>query len=269
MIQPRSIAIVARLHPIAVIFLLTWVFESSTTYADTTRIAVAANFKPTLTKLLRSFPTQDTDQFKVSSGSTGMLYAQIRHGAPFDLFLAADSSRPELLEADGFVVMGSRSTYAIGRLALWVRNATTRIDANYLSTFTDILAMANPETAPYGSAGQELLDLIAQEKSTTDEPVEWRFKIVMGNNVAQAFQFVTTGNAQAGIISLSQIKNSQISLQEYWLVDPSFYSPIEQQLVVLRKSEITERFTQFLQSNQARRILHNDGYLVPRESRPQ
>jgi len=198
-----------------------------------------------------------------------MLYAQIRHGAPFDLFFAADSSRPELLEVDGFAVTGTRKIYAIGRLVLWARDATTHVDSNYLSTFNEVLAMANPETAPYGKAAQEFLNLLAAEHGAHTESITQKFKIVLGNNVAQAFQFVMTGNAQAGIISLSQIRNSQINLEQYWLVDPSYYTPIKQQLVVLRETETGNRFIDFLRSDKARQILGDDGYLVPAGSGPQ
>lgn len=236
------------------VLLILLVFQSVPATADIARVAVASNFKPTLHKLLEAFSARSNHQFRVSSASTGMLYAQIIKGAPFDIFLAGDRVRPELLEESGSIEPGSRRTYAVGQLALWVPGAVAQVDRHFLAEFSGILAIANPEIAPYGIAAMELLDQHKQQ----------RFKLVRGNNVAQAFQFVRTGNAEAGLVALSQIMNTNVDSRFFWRVSQDYHTPIEQQLVILKPTNAGQEFVNFLATDEAWRILSGDGYTPPR-----
>lgn len=182
-----------------------------------------------------------------------MLYAQIKKGAPFDIFLAADRARPALLEQSGSIESGSRRTYAIGRLVLWAPAAAFQVDRRFLIDFNGILAIANPEIAPYGIAAASLLDKFDKQ----------HFKLVRGNNVAQAFQFVITGNAAAGLVALSQIINSHIESRFFWAVDQAQHDPIEQQLVILKPTNAGRDLVNFLATEQAGSILSSDGYTRP------
>jgi molybdate transport system substrate-binding protein len=236
------------------------IYYSTPVTADVVRIAVASNFKPTLEKLLVAFSAGSTHQFKISSGSTGMLYAQITNGAPFDIFLAADRAKAALLEQSGLIEPGSRQTYAIGKLVLWVPGASSQVDGLFLNNFDGTLAIANPEIAPYGIAGMSMIQRLDKQN----------FRIVKGNNVAQAFQFVITRNAAAGLIALSQVKNSHIDSRFFWVVTQNYYDPIEQQLVILNPTDAGRDFVKFLATDEAGFILSNDGYALPlprRESR--
>lgn len=250
-----------RLVRNGILVCLIWiVFYSTAVTADVARIAVASNFKPTLEKLLAAFSVSSTHQFKISSGSTGMLYAQITNGAPFDIFLAADRAKPALLEKSGVIEPGSRRTYAIGQLALWVPGAGSQVDGLFLNGFDGTLAIANPEIAPYGIAAMDLTQRFDNQ----------HFRVVKGNNVAQAFQFVFTGNAAAGLVALSQVRNSHIDSRFFWIVTQNYYDPIEQQLVILKPTVAGREFVNFLATDEAGSILLSDGYARPghgRESR--
>lgn len=229
------------------------VFQSNFVSADTIRIAVASNFYPTLIKLIQVLRMESRHDFDVISGSTGVLYAQIENGAPFDIFMAADALRPSLLDAHGLIEPGSRMTYAIGQLALWAPDSNAQVDEDFLLHYTSNLAIANPDIAPYGVAAKTLLhrmDLSA-------------LPLVKGNNVGQTFQFVQTGNAKAGLISLSQVRHNKIKSRFFWTVTHSYYEPIEQQMVIIRKSPASIEFASFLTSEAAIHILVKDGYQVP------
>jgi molybdate transport system substrate-binding protein len=193
-----------------------------------------------------------------------MLYAQITNGAPFDIFLAADRTTPALLEQNGQIEPGSRRTYAVGKLVLWAPGANSQVDERYLTDFDGTIAIANPELAPYGFAAMSLI------KSLTKRLDNQHSRIVKGNNVAQAFQFVVTGNAAAGLVALSQIRNSNIDSRLFWIVTQNYYDPIEQQLVILKPTDAGRDFISFLATDEAGSILSNDGYSRPpprRESR--
>jgi molybdate transport system substrate-binding protein len=220
---------------------------------ETLNIAVASNFKVTLEKLIAAKPFNSNHNLKLSSGATGSLYTQIVNGAPFDIFLAADTKRPRLLDEDRNLPTGSRKAYAIGQLVLWVPTAERQVDKDFLEMFTGNLAIANPRTAPYGIAALSLLAKLDNNGS----------RLIMGENVAQAYQFVHTGNAQAGLVALSQVIDQGIDPTFYWQVPQKFYEPIEQQLVVLNSSPASTEFVNFLVSSATRNIISRSGYLVP------
>jgi molybdate transport system substrate-binding protein len=227
---------------------------------ESATIAVATNFKTTLEKLETDFETRSGYKLDIVSGSTGKLYAQITNGAPYDVFLSADQARPERLMKDGRAVQNSRFTYAIGGLALW---SPTRPDITP-DTLADKeitrLALANPDLAPYGLATVQLL-----ERLELLEP--WQSKFVLGENVGQAFAFVSTGNAEIGFVSAAQVLTlPEDARGSYWLVPRQLHEPIAQDAVLLkagRDNQVAQAFLAYLKSSEARDIIHKSGYRVP------
>ena len=225
------------------------------------QVAVAANFLSTVRTLAPDFTRRTGTPVKISSGSTGKLYAQIRNGAPYDVFLAADVRRPRLLQTQGLTAAGSRFTYAIGRLVLW------SADPKRVAHMPDALrhpgfhrlAIANPDTAPYGAAARTVLNRL--NLWTTLAP-----RLVRGENVGQTFQFVATGNAQLGFVALSQVLAAKDVSHKHWTVPARLYEPIEQQAVELTGGDNPEggaAFLRYLRSPEARHIIRTAGYALP------
>ncbi len=226
--------------------------------ADTVLIAVAANFAEPVKRLGGAFAAETGHDLKISTGSTGALAAQIRNGAPFALFLAADEERPAQLEAEGLTVAGTRFTYAVGRLVLWGPDPRW-LAAEPAAALTDSslrhLAIANPRVAPYGRAAQETLSALGVWEAV--EP-----KLVRGEDIAQTFQFVVSGNAELGFVALSQVLDHSGSR---WEVPQDLYAPIRQQAVLLgpgKESAAAKGFLDFLRSQSAREIIRAAGYGV-------
>lgn len=188
--------------------------------AGQAHVAVAANFAPLMPALAERFERDTGHTLVISSASTGKLYAQIVHGAPFDVFLAADDDYPHRLEREGRGVAGSRFTYAVGRLALWSpRPSIVDGDSAVLKQkrFRK-LAVANPRLAPYGAAAREALEKLGLWTSLQPQ-------MVFGENIAQTYQFVASGNAELGFVAYSQVKGKAGS---HWLVPASLHSPLRQ-----------------------------------------
>lgn len=197
-------------------------------------VAVASNFLGPLQQLAADFAAAGGDRVRISSGSTGKLYAQIVNGAPYDLFLAANAREPERLEDAGMSVPGRRVTYARGVLALWLPGAAAAAGddpaALLAADATGRLAIANPRTAPYGAAAQAVL-------GTWGLLAAYTGRILQGDNVAQAYQYVATGNAAAGFVALSQLLDpGQPPAGRYWRIDTAVYPPIRQQMVLLKRA---------------------------------
>lgn len=227
--------------------------------AGEVRVAVAANFIGTLDRLGKAFGAESGNTLLVSAGSTGKLYAQIRNGAPYDVLLAADIDHPQRLEREKLAVAGSRFTYARGRLALWSRDPG-RVDAEARVLRTDSfrhLAIANPRTAPYGAAAQQALQHLGLWPTLAP-------RLVRGEDIGQAFQFVQSGNAELGFVALAQIRQLRPDARgSFWSVPARFYDPIEQQAVLLARAKANaaaRAFLVFLQSQHAREIIRADGY---------
>lgn len=242
------------------ILLFFFQFLLSTALADEVRVAVATNFFTTLKEIVAKFEEETGHTAVVSSGSSGKFYAQIRHGAPFDVFLSADVKRPQLLEQEGLAVQGSRFTYAVGRLVLWSPNSNMIPgDGKAILKKGDFsrLAIANPKTAPYGAAAQstlQALDLWNQTKG----------RIVQGENIGQAFQFVFSKNAQLGFVALSQILGPKVNEEgSRWDVPANFYDPLYQQAVLLVKgksNKAAKAFLDYVKGPKARKIITRFGY---------
>ncbi|OIO68890.1 MAG: molybdate ABC transporter substrate-binding protein [Zetaproteobacteria bacterium CG1_02_49_23] len=229
-------------------------------HADEVSVAVAANFTDATRDIIPLFEQASGHTVKVSFGSTGKLYAQIENGAPFEVFLAADSKRPEKAEAAGLAVSGSRFTYAMGKLALWSSQGGMWSDAGAWLKAGDFqkLAIANPKTAPYGLAAEQVMQSLGM----------WdllQSKLVQGDSIAQTFQFVASGNARAGFVAGSQVYGWQGDAGTLWEIPQSLYEPIRQQAVLLAKGNqhaAAEAFLEFLKSDAARAVIVRYGYGV-------
>ncbi len=220
------------------------------------RIAVASNFSGAIKLISQRFEAETGHKIKLSFGSTGKHYAQIRNGAPFHAFFAADSKRPQLLEQQGLIIPGSRFTYAIGKLVLWSpKPGYVDPDLKVLEhgTFRH-LALANPKLAPYGKAAQEVL----QSKKLWNR---LRKQMVRGENIGQTFQFVKSGNAELGFVAHSQVKHpGQPTSGSIWVISQPLYTPITQQAVLLQDSPTAREFMQFIRSQQSLEIIQAYGY---------
>jgi len=232
-----------------------------TARADEATVAVAANFAEVVEELETMFEADTDHTLIVTTGSTGKLYAQIKNGAPFDVFLAADQARPERLEAEGDTVPGARFTYAIGRLTLWSADPERVTDG--LGTLRagdfDNLAIANPDLAPYGLAAKQTL----QHYALWDDLLD---RIVMGQNIGQTFSMVATGNAPLGFVAKSYAlspRNDQPGSR--WDVPIEAYDPIRQDAVILKRAAdnpAAQAFADFLRSDKARAVIKRFGYAV-------
>ena len=224
--------------------------------SDTVTIAVAANFKTTLDALETRFEASTSYELDLVVGSTGKLYAQIVYGAPYDVFLAADQARPARLIADGQAVADSQFTYALGRVVLLGAD-----DASALSDpETKRIAIANPDLAPYGKAAAQVLESLGVADQIAS-------KLVLGENVGQAFAFVTTGNAQLGFVSEAQLRASAYSsAPTAWRPSSDLHDPIAQDAILLNRAAdnaAARAFIDFLKTDTARDIISRYGYDLP------
>ena len=229
------------------------------TAADEAQVAVAANFTAPMRAIIAGFEEETGHKVKASFGSTGKLYAQIRNGAPFEALLAADQRRPIKLEEEGGAVPGSRFTYAVGTLVLWSAEADKVEDGPALLRSGDFgkVSIANPKLAPYGEAAMQTMAALGVEDAI--EP-----KLVIGENIAQAYQFVDTGNAELGFVALSQVmEGGRITKGSGWVVPGEMHAPIRQDAVILMNGKdnpaVTELFA-YLKGEKARAIIRDFGY---------
>ncbi len=232
---------------------------AGTASADDAQIAVAANFTAPMKAIIELFEADTDHTVKASYGSTGKLYAQIKNGAPFEALLAADQKRPTLLEEEGVGVPGTRFTYAIGTLVLWSAEPGVAEDGEALLKAGDFnkLAIANPKLAPYGEAAVQTMDALGVK--TALEP-----KLVMGENIAQTYQFVDTGNAEVGFVALSQVmQEGEITKGSGWVVPGALHEPIRQDAVMLEKGKdnpAVAALFDFLKGEKAHGVIREFGY---------
>ena len=236
---------------------------STITSAGEIRVAVASNFYPAIKEIALQYELKTTSLAQnhkviLIPGSSGKHYSQILNGAPFDVFLSADSLRPSLLERKELSEKNSRFTYAIGRLVLWSpkNNLEVNIETLFQKNFR-FLAIANPKIAPYGIAAKDALTSLSLWKDIQE-------KIIRGENIAQTFQFVDSGNAKLGFVSYSQLVNPNYPVEgSFWVVPQNLYRPIEQQAVLLKNSELGKDFLAFLQTEKSLNIITKNGYRLP------
>ena len=223
--------------------------------AEIVNVAVAANFTETAKEIARVFKEKTGHEAVLSFGASGQFYSQIKQGAPFQVFLSADEERPAKLVDEGLGVADGAFTYAIGKLVLWskkpgfVKNEETLKQGGFSK-----IAIANPAAAPYGVAAIEVMKSLNVYDAL--QP-----KIVEGNSVAQAFQFIDTDNAELGFIALSQIPHRKDG--SWWIVPNKYYKAIHQNAVLLKMGEqnaAAKAFMAFLKSSVARSIIQKSGY---------
>ncbi|MCU1241893.1 MAG: Molybdate transporter substrate-binding protein [Candidatus Acidoferrum typicum] len=238
--------------------------------AQEIRVAAAADLKFALDELGTHYEKQTGRKMDVSYGSSGNFLAQIQNGAPFDVFLSADIEYPRKLEAAGLAEPGTLYEYALGRIVIWMP-ADTRIDLAQLGWKALLdpsiqkIAIGNPEHAPYGRAAVAALRSVGIYEQV-------RAKLVYGENIAQAAQFVASGNAQAGILALSLAISPPMREGKRWEIPAKMHPPIEQAAVILKSAkdkDSARAFLTFLKSGEARKILESYGFSVPASAQTQ
>lgn len=224
--------------------------------------AVAANFTEPMQQIVAEFQKDTGHTVKLSFGSSGKFTAQIKQGAPFDVFLAADVKNPKLLESEGLAVSGSSYVYALGKLVLWSaqpgyvdgKGAVLRKGAY------NKLAYADPKLAPYGLAAKETLEELGLW--TVVQP-----KLVTGESITQTYQFAATGNAELAFIALSQVtKDGKVTEGSHWVVPAHMYNPIKQGAVLLttaKDNEAAKALLAYLKGDKARAVIRSYGYEMP------
>jgi len=226
-------------------------------HAADVNIAVAANFTDAAKEIGAAFAAKSGHKAVFSFGATGQLYTQITQDAPFTVFLSADDTTPAKAAKEGFAVPESVFTYAIGKLVLWgkTKEVTAREEVLKAGAFNK-LSLANPKTAPYGAAAIETLTKLGILDAV-------RPKIVEGQNITQAFQFVDTANAELGFVALSQIIKTTEGTR--WEVPENLYTPIRQDAALLKKGasdEGAKAFIAFLKGPEAAAVIKSYGYVV-------
>jgi molybdate transport system substrate-binding protein len=245
---------------ILVLLVIGWGFPIPSVYAGEVMVAVAANFLNPLREIAEEFEKDSGHRLSLVPGSSGKLYAQITHGAPFEVLLSADHDRPQRLEEEGLAVKGTRFTYAVGRLALWSRDVSLIGKAGgeiLRNEQFKHLAIANPKTAPYGQAAVQVMTKLGVWDRLHS-------LVVQGENIGQAFQFVASGNAELGFVALSQVLDPRNeSAGSRWDVPPALHDPLNQDAVLLAKGQgnpAARAFLEFLRSPQARSVIERYGY---------
>ena len=228
--------------------------------AGVVTVAVAANFSSTLNQIALEFFKETGHKIQPAVESTGMLYAQIEQGAPFDIFLAADAERPNRLVVAGLADSASQFTYALGRLALWTPGSDLAPSLEDIdpSEFR-YLAIANPRLAPYGEAAEAVLT----HWGLFDR---WQNSLVFGQNIGATFTLMVSGNASAGFVALSQLIAEGISSKEYTVMAEEMHLPIAQNAVLTQQgldSPIAIALMSYLQSPAAKELIAAAGYGVP------
>lgn len=225
--------------------------------------AVAANFSAPAQQIVDLFQKQSGHTVKLSFGSSGKFYSQIKQGAPFDVFLAADEKNPKLLEQEGLAVANTRFVYALGKLVLWSARPGFVDDKGAVLSRGGYnkLAYADPKLAPYGQAAEETLQTMGLWNAAVQG------KLVTGESIAQTYQFAATGNADMAFIALSQVtKDGKVTEGSMWLVPSHMYSPIRQSAVLLggaKDQAAAQAFLKFLRGEQAAAVIRSFGYDKP------
>lgn len=235
--------------------------------AETINVAVAANFTKTIEQIGKAWEKATGNQVKFSFGPTGKLYVQIKNGAPFDAFFAADSRRPNLLVKDGTADPKSFFVYANGQVALYSMKLPVAKQAASVLKQADFdhLAIANPKAAPYGAAAVQVMQKLGVYDKLNSEK-----KLVQGESISHTFQFVVTDNAQLGFIALSQLKDPDSPIKgvgQYWLPPQADYAPIEQAAVFIKRShkkKTVDSFFDFVRSKAGAEIIKQYGYGIPK-----
>ena len=223
------------------------------------QIAVAANSTAPMQAIATAFEQDTGHKARLAFGSSGKFYAQIRNGAPFQVLLSADDETPARLEREGMAIAGTRFTYAVGRLALWSAQAGAVDARGEVLKQGDYkhVAIANPKLAPYGAAAVEVMQRLGVAEAV-------RPKLVQGENIAQTWQFVASGNAELGFVALSQItRDGKITQGSAWIVPASLHAPIRQDAVILaagKGNAAASALMAYLKGDKAKTVIRAYGY---------
>jgi len=242
--------------PLLALLLASW--AGFTAKADEISVAVAANFTAPMQKIAAEFEKDTGHKVAAAFGSTGKFYAQIQNGAPFDVLLAADTETPAKLIKENAAVAGSQFTYAIGKLVLWSAKPAVVDGAGEVlkNAGFNHIAITNPKLAPYGAAAVETMKALGVYDSL-------QAKIVTGESIAQAHQFIGTGNAILGFVALSQVLKDGKIEGSAWVVPGKLYAPIRQDAVILDKGKgkpAAEALLKYLKSDKAQAVIKSYGY---------
>lgn len=240
-------------------FSLSLLVVASAAPAGEVQVAVAANFAGPIGKIGEAFTAATGHSLKVSTGATGKFYTQIISGAPFEVLVAADDETPKKLVAEGHAVAGTNFTYALGRLVLWSAQPGF-VDAQGAVLASDKVrhvAIANPKAAPYGAAAIEVIKARGLSDAMTP-------RLVTAESIAQAYQFVFTGNAEVGFVALSQVAvPGKPRVGSYWLVPQDLHGEIRQDAVLLKageKNPVAAAWLAYLKSEVAKQLIRDFGY---------
>ncbi len=224
-------------------------------------VAVAANFTAPMQKIAKAFEQDTGHKAQLAFGSTGKFYAQIKNAAPFAVLLAADDETPARLEKEGLTIVGTRFTYAIGRLALWSKHANVVDDKGEVlrSNRFEKLAIADPKLAPYGAAAMAVIQRLGVQSNVLP-------KLVQGESIGQTYQFVSTENAQLGFVALSQISlDGRITQGSAWVVPQNLHTPLKQDALLLKAGKdnaAAHALLKYLQGDIAKVIIQSYGYAL-------
>jgi molybdate transport system substrate-binding protein len=235
-------------------------------HAGEVTVAVAANFTAPMQKIAQTFEQDTGHKAQLAFGATGKFYAQIKNGAPFAVLLAADDETPARLEKEGLAVAGTRFTYAMGRLALWSKQASLVDDQGEVlrsKQFEKLgvhkIAMADPKLAPYGAAAMEVIQHLGVQASVVP-------KLVQGESIGQTYQFVSTENAQLGFVALSQISfEGRLTQGSAWVAPQHMHTPLKQDAVLLtvgKDNAAAHALLKYLQGDKAKTIIRQYGYAL-------
>ena len=246
------------------VIILSAAVVSATAKAEEVTVAVAANFTAPMQKIAQAFEQDTGHKVLLAFGATGKFYAQIKNGAPFAVLLSADDETPARLEKEGVAVAGTRFTYAFGRLALWSKNPSLVDDKGQVLLRDNTnknnfkkLAIADPKLAPYGAAAIEVIERMGVIDKL-------RPKLVQGDSIGQAFQFVMTENAELGFVALSQISiDGRITQGSAWVVPQNLYTPLKQDAVLLpfgKDNAVAIALMKYMRTERAQTIIRSYGY---------
>jgi len=232
---------------------------ASLAHAGEVQVAVAANFAGPLARIGEGFTAATGHVLKISAGATGKFYTQIISGAPFEVLIAADDETPKRLAAEGHAVAGTNFTYAIGKLVLWSARPGFVDDQGAVLASDKVkhVAIANPKVAPYGAAAMEVIKARGLSDAVTP-------KLVTAESIAQAYQFVATGNAELGFVALSQVAvPGKPTPGSYWAVPANLYGEIRQDAVLLKAgadNPAAKALLDYLKSDAAKKLIREFGY---------
>ena len=232
---------------------------ASASHAAEAQVAVAANFAEPIKAIAAVLEKTTGHTLRVSLGPTGGLYTQIKNGAPFDVFLAADTERPAMLEKEGLTQPGTRFTYGTGKLVLWSVKPGRVDDKGEVLKAADLgkVAFANPKTAPYGAAALQVMEKLGLQAAL--QP-----KLVQGESIGQTFNFVKTGNADVGFVAMSQVRaGGRLKEGSMWAIPQDLYTAIQQDVVVLKRGENNEAalaLIDLLKSPDIKDLIRSYGY---------